>query len=308
MFLSVMSCQLGGDRVDVNQLVLSRDSESLKRLAKTGFDFVYWQENDTPAKFMAEGAMAKIDGFDPSKIDSMIVVSSIFDSAPSWAQEVALVLGIPASSDIIRVQEACTGYVTAVALADGMIQSGRSEEVLIVTFDIYSSYMSGDLSLEILFSDALTLSTVSKSFPKSHVPSNALHLNLKRQRNVSKRASETDLNILREQLQMNGAAVFQFAIDSVPKLVSKCLADIQVSSTEVAWYLHQGSKFVVDHLSQALELESDSHFRAGAYGNTVSGSIPFQLTSHYPKSEYLGLVGFGMGLSAKVAVYEIENN
>lgn len=303
-----MSCQLGGDRIDVNQLVLSRDPESLKRLAKTGFEFVFRQENQAPARSLAESARVSIQGFDPSKIDAIIVVSSIFDSAPSWAQEVAGALGVPASTDIIRVQEACTGYVTAVALADGLLQSGRSEEVLIVTFDNYSAYMSGDLSLEILFSDALTLSTASKSFPKSHVPINALQLHLKRELSVNKRASESDLNIVRDKLQMNGAGVFQFAIDSVPKLVNKCLADIQLSSTEVDWYLHQGSKFVVDQLSRTLELESDSLFRAGAYGNTVSGSIPFQLMSAAPRGKYLGLVGFGMGLSAKVSVYEIENN
>ncbi len=292
----------------MNQLVLSRDPESLKRLAKTGFKSVYRQKNAAPAKNLAEGALAKVQNFEPTKIDTMIVVSSIFESAPSWSQEVALALGVPASTDIIRVQEACTGYVTAISIADGLIQSGRCEEVLIVTFDIYSAYMTGDLSLEILFSDSLTLSTVSKSFPKSHVPINPMQLSLQNELTINKRGSEKDLNIVQDQLQMNGAAVFQFAIDSVPKLVTNCLEQIHVSLTDVDWYLHQGSKFVVEQLSNALVLEADSYFRAGEYGNTVSGSIPFQIMSNSPKNQYLGLVGFGMGLSAKVAVYKIEYN
>jgi 3-oxoacyl-[acyl-carrier-protein] synthase-3 len=140
------------------------------------------------------------------------------------------------------------------------------------------------------------------------MPRNPLQLTLKSELSVNKRGSEADLDISEDQLQMNGAAVFQFAIESVPRLVNEILSKIQVSSADVDWYLHQGSRFVVDQLSKSMGLDSDSYFRSAAYGNTVSGSIPFQLEVRAAEREHVGLVGFGMGLSAKVAVYKVEKN
>ena len=308
MFLSVMACQLGLESLDVSDLVRRKDPDSLKRLPKTGFETVYRQEKNAPAERLALEAKLKIEDFDPSAIDAMVVVSTLFEDSPSWAQGVASALGLSPSADIIRIQEACTGYVTALNLADGLLKAGSLQEVLIVTFDNYSTYMTGSISLQMLFSDSLTMTIVSKDFPKSHVPNCLLELSLKGQMAVNKRGSESDLNVSNGKLEMNGAAVFQFAIESVPSLVEEVLREIAVHSSEVSWFLHQGSRFVVDQLTHALGLESTAHFRSASYGNTVSGSIPFQLIEHHPKDRYLGLVGFGMGLSAKVAVYKIGEN
>jgi 3-oxoacyl-[acyl-carrier-protein] synthase III len=170
---------------------------------------------------------------------------------------------------------------------------------------MYSSYMSGEISLEILFSDSLTLSTLSIAPPQSHSASNTYPLLLRTELTHNKDGTQKELGITGGQLTMNGAAVFQFAMESVPVLVTKSVSDLGLELADVSWFFHQGSRFVVDQLSKALGLVSEDFFRAVSYGNTVSGSLPFQLDSHRPRKDYLGLVGFGMGLSAKVAIYEI---
>jgi 3-oxoacyl-[acyl-carrier-protein] synthase III len=305
MFLSIMACQLGGRKVDVNRHVLDNDAGSLPRLSKTGFETVYYEQDENPIRGLANAAKSKVNLFDASHIDTMIAVSTLFDSAPGWPHEIATALELSSSANIIKIQDACTGYVTALSVADGLLQSGRAKEILIVTCDMYSSYMSGDISLEILFSDSLTLSTLSIAPPKSHSAENAISLTLRKEVTQNKHGTQKELGIQGGKLSMNGAAVFQFAMESVPALVTDSLYDLGIELAEVSWFFHQGSRFVVDQLSKALGLVSEDFFRAVSYGNTVSGSLPFQLASHLPKNEYLGLVGFGMGLSAKVAIYEV---
>lgn len=305
MFLSVIACQLGSRKIDVKSHVLEHDPASAPRLSKTGFEAVYREEGPEPIRALANAAKKVINNFDPLAIDAMITVSTFYDSAPGWPHEIASALGLAKTVNMIKIQDACTGYVTALSVADGLLKSGRAKEVLVVTCDMYSNYMSGEISLEILFSDSLTLSTLSLAPPQSHSTLGALFLSLRSELTQNKAGTEKELGISLGQLGMNGAAVFQFAMESVPPLVTDSLSKIGIELDDVSWFLHQGSKFVVEQLSKALGLTTEDLFRSGSYGNTVSGSLPFQLSSHQLEKRYLGLVGFGMGLSAKVAVYEI---
>ena len=305
MFLSVIACQLGSRKIDVTRHVLDSDPSSIPRLSKTGFEAVYREEGPEPIRALANAATKVIKNFDPLTIDAMISVSTFYDSAPGWPHDIASALGLSQTVNLIKIQDACTGYVTALSVADGLLQSGRAKEVLIVTCDMYSNYMSGEISLEILFSDSLTLSTLSLAPPKSHSEFGAISLALRSELTQNKAGTEKELGITRGQLGMNGAAVFQFAIESVPSLVNDSLSEVGVEIDDVSWFLHQGSRFVVEQLGKALGLTPEELFRSGSYGNTVSGSLPFQLSFHPPEKSYLGLVGFGMGLSAKIAVYEI---
>lgn len=282
------------------------DPSSLPRLHKTGFETVFREIGDSPGVKMAKRAINRTPGFQTKPIDAMILVSSFYQTAPSWGHELASSLGLRDDINLITVQDACTGYLTAMSLAEGLIASGQSKEVLVVTFDSYSHYMRGQVGLEILFSDALTLTTVSRNHPQSHLPRNPLPLMSISQKSFNKSGSADSLGIVQGELGMNGAGVFQFVIESVPRMIKESLSDLDADSDSVEWYLHQGSRFVVEQLSKALGVAGEPLFRAQEYGNTVSGSIPFQLFSHPPKKSIVGLVGFGMGLSAKVGFYRLD--
>jgi 3-oxoacyl-[acyl-carrier-protein] synthase-3 len=194
-------------------------------------------------------------------------------------------------------------------MADALVESGASEEVMIVTADNYSNFMDDELGLEILFSDAVSISTVSKFEPQSHATDRLLSSKIVSQASFTRPGSHGALGIDKfGALHMNGAAVFQFTIEEVPRLIKTMLGEKGLNSADVDWFMHQGSKFVVDQLELALNLGPKEHFRSANYGNTVSGSIPFQLLGYEFSSEYIGLAGFGMGLSARIAILKNLNS
>ena len=244
--------------------------------------------------------------FSAHHIDAAILVSSYFPKAPSMVHELAETLELPDSVPLFAIQDACTGYLTGLSLAQSLVESGSAGEVLLVTFDEYSKYSHGNVGLDILFSDAMSFTTLSNGMPKSHDPSAPISIVPKFTLTKNKTSSADALGIVDDKLFMQGSAVFQFVIQTVPPMVLEGLATVGLTSDSIDWYLHQGSKFVVQQLSASLQIPDQNLFRSSTYGNTVSGSLPFQLLEHRPKKQYIGLVGFGMGLSAKVGIYKVE--
>lgn len=305
MYISVAACELGFEEFIVEREVLEREPSRIARLEKTGFSRVYREPTLHPEISMSTRALDRIESFRPEKVDTVIFVSSLYSSAPSWTQEFLDKGKFHSETKVYRLQEACAGFVSALCLADSLLKSGSSSEVMIVTADNYSKFMNNDLSLEILFSDAVSISTVSNSVPLSHEAKSAISTKLIRQSSTTRAGSLGALGIDESGvLHMNGAAVFQFTIEEVPKMIKALLEEECLKVSDVAWFMHQGSKFVVNQLEEAIEGQQIGHFRAADYGNTVSGSIPFQLSGYRPSTPYLGLAGFGMGLSAKIAILE----
>lgn len=304
MFLSVASCELGLNQRDIRDELISRDPSRMSRLEKTGFTRTHWEVSEKPELSMALRALTKVKNFRPHHIDTLIFVSTVFRSAPSWTQEFFSQGGFSSEIKIYRLQEACAGFVSAICLADSLIESGKSDEVMIVTADSYSSFMKGDLGLEILFSDSAAISTISRSEPRSHENPQALSLRVLSEVASTRDNSQVYLGVNDGVLTMNGAAVFQFTVEEVPGLIRRLADNLGVSLAAIDWVFHQGSKFVVDQLETALLLAPGLHFRARDYGNTVSSSIPFQIHDSTFSREHLGLAGFGMGLTARIAIFE----
>ncbi len=99
------------------------------------------------------------------------------------------------------------------------------------------------------------------------------------------------------KLHMNGRAVFDFCALNVPGSVNRALEANGLTKAEVSRFLlHPGSRFIVDTVAKRLGL-GEVPFPAGAYGNTVSSSIPMMLAELDPGTAPTVLIsGFGVGL------------
>jgi 3-oxoacyl-[acyl-carrier-protein] synthase III len=63
---------------------------------------------------------------------------------------------------------------------------------------------------------------------------------------------------------------------------------------------------VVEALEPIFKANPGWLFRSSSYGNTVGSSIPIQLEQTPITSNLLGLVGFGMGLSALSTLLKVS--
>ena len=103
---------------------------------------------------------------------------------------------------------------------------------------------------------------------------------------------------------MNGAKVFNFTINTVPKSFNKTLKINKLNKSMVKKvFFHQASKFVLDNLNKSLNLKSSQIFsNLKNIGNTTSSTLPFAIKEAdkkdtIKKNDIIFLSGFGVGLS-----------
>lgn len=114
-------------------------------------------------------------------------------------------------------------------------------------------------------------------------------------------------------LHMDGQAVFQYVMQSVPKYIQETLDYAKTNKDELDYYFfHQPNKFMVDKLAQKLKvpLEKVPSNVVTHYGNSNSSTIPVAIC-HNAREEMLQnnyrcmLAGFGAGLSYSGIIMEM---
>ena len=100
---------------------------------------------------------------------------------------------------------------------------------------------------------------------------------------------------------MDGRQVFNFAMTEVPRQVSALLESNSLDKGDVGrWYLHQGSRFIVENLAKRIGISLEKvPLGIQYFGNTVSSSIPLMVEKDISQisAENIVLSGFGVGLS-----------
>jgi 3-oxoacyl-[acyl-carrier-protein] synthase-3 len=107
-----------------------------------------------------------------------------------------------------------------------------------------------------------------------------------------------------QNLYMNGAAIFHFAITVVPKTVNSLLAKLNLTMNDIDLVLfHQANQYMLDYLVKKLKIPAEkTHFFLSEIGNTSGSTMPTVLTEACragkvkPGSRILMMV-FGVGLS-----------
>ena len=104
-------------------------------------------------------------------------------------------------------------------------------------------------------------------------------------------------------LQMDGRAVFQFALSRVPEVIREVLKEAEVPVEEIdAFILHQANSRIIDGVAKRLKAPKEKFPRnIEAYGNTCAASIPILLdewnrSGRAQKGQRIVLSGFGAGL------------
>lgn len=291
------------------------------RLLRTGFERVHWTSG-TPLDLATKIFDAPWGTVLAGLIDAVVFVSSSQGGdSPGPGRRFVEVVGINQSVPIFDLNDACTGFISGLKLASALLLAGHSK-VLLVTADAYSGFLGvRDTSLGAIFSDAASAVLVSAE-PHPQVETGfsnyAIHeafyhfshqLDLRQALSSATRTSETGPKSSKQlELNMNGAQVFSFVLSHLPRHVNFLRQQVGLSPEDLTWFVHQGSKKVVEEVRRSLGISQDL-FNAGSIGNTVSSSIPIQImeeSSGGPTSGWLAMATFGVGLSFASSFLKVD--
>lgn len=179
-------------------------------------------------------------------------------------------------------------------VAKGLIQSGAAHNVLLLTAEMYTKYLSqDDKGNRTIFSDGASATWVgTEGFAEIGEFS------------LGTDGSGADYLIKRpnEPLYMDGGAIFDFLADVVPQMVDEVLDKSGLQKDDIdLWVFHQANKYMINYVRKLLEIDKERFYIYMEHvGNTVSSTIPIALCAAREEGKLIGnvvLAGFGVGLS-----------
>ena len=231
-------------------------------------------------------------------------------------------LGLRTEIGAIDINQGCSGFVYALSLAKGMIESNQVKNVLVITSETYSKYINDkDKSVRTLFGDAACCTFIdSTEDDREHIlkimhgtdGDGGKHLIVPHggHKNPIDQSSyiesEDSSKNVRSQanLYMNGAAIYTFTLTKIPKLFNEILETNKMTIDDIdVCIFHQANKFVLDAIQRKLKIpDSKMHRSYEEFGNTVSSTIPIgikieQNLKEKDKKKTALILGFGVGLS-----------
>jgi 3-oxoacyl-[acyl-carrier-protein] synthase III len=293
--------------------------------AKTGIEHRHIAGPDEFSSHLAIGAARSLfekRSIDPATIEYLIVCTQSPDYyMPTTACLVQEGLGLPQSIGATDITLGCSGYVYALGLAKGLIESGQVANVLVVTADTYSKFINpADKSVRTIFGDGAAATLVAASEDDEEVirgitygtngagGKNLIVPNggLRPGTSIAPKSSVDGRELASSgyDLFMDGPEIFNFTLEVVPQSVELILAKSGLALDDIDLFVfHQANAFMLEHLRKKLGVPTEKFFVALAEsGNTVSSTIPIALATavsegRLTKGMRVMLLGFGVGLS-----------
>lgn len=270
----------------------------------------YVNDGETTSGLAARAARQALDraGVNDSQLHAVAVATSTPDQQiPAAAARVQEKLGITGSA-AFDVNAVCSGYLYGLALTSALLEQAHPDEYgVVVGADTYSNIMNrSDKKTVSLFGDGAGATVLG------HVPNGYGLL----AHALTSDGSCADMVQLppaagggRSYFQMDGRAVKDFAMTTVPKTVHDACAKAGVATTEIdRVILHQGNIRLVEALADALDLPHEKVETLGERtGNTAAASVPLTLgLSHnrdpIRRDETVLLAAVGGGMTTGAAV------
>ncbi|NVK31632.1 MAG: ketoacyl-ACP synthase III [Gammaproteobacteria bacterium] len=240
----------------------------------------------------------------PESIDCCILVTQNPDrNIPHGAAELQHALNLPTHCACFDLSLGCSGYVYGLSVITGFMQTMGFNNGLLFTCDPYSRVVSkDDKNTALIFGDGATVSWLSTS--GSGWVAEGFDFG-------TDGSGADELCTQDGQLYMNGRAVFNFTASRVPRSIQALMTQYNCSDADISrYYLHQGSRYIVDTITQRAKLDADKVvFGMQHYGNTVSSSIPMLMgpeLGQFHANDRCIMSGFGVGLSWASGLFKWE--
>lgn len=249
------------------------------------------------ASDIAIGAAEKLfaeTGFDRKQIDYLIFVSQSPDyHLPTTACIIQTKLGLSHNLTVLDINLGCNGFVAGLSVAKAVVVAGQAKNVLLLTGETYSKYMhERDKSNRTIFGDGAAATLVSTEgiaeigeFVIGTDGEGAENLIVKtggaRQPEPANDLKFDEFGNPRssDNLYMDGPAILNYSLDSIPQLVADVLAKNGLTMEDINLHVyHQANIFLANLERRKLRIDKEKYYcNIENVGNTVSSTIPIGL-------------------------------
>lgn len=294
------------DNNDLSKMVETSDEWIRERTGVVRRHIIKEGTDDTTVSMAVKASRRALEdaGMNPGELDLIIV--STFTSEillPCTACEVQKELGA-VNATCFDLNAACTGFLFAYNTAQAYMALGMYRNALIIGAESLSNYVDWkDRSTCILFGDGAG-AAVLKAEEGNVLP-------MVSHSDGEKGKALTCFSRQASYIQMDGQAVFRFAVKKVPEAVEELLEKAELTMNDIDYLvLHQANRRIVEAVAKRLKTDiSKFPMNLQEYGNTSSASIPILLDElnregKLQKGQKLIFAGFGAGLSWGASLVE----
>jgi 3-oxoacyl-[acyl-carrier-protein] synthase III len=219
-------------------------------------------------------------GLDPTDIGLIVVATTTPDMVfPSTACILQAKLGIK-NAPAFDVQAVCSGYMYALATADLFMKSGAYEHILVVGAEIYSRILDWkDRATCVLFGDGAGAAVLSRSEAPGILASR-LHADGSYAGILSVPGQVCGGGVKgRPLLQMEGNAVFKFAVKVLGEVAEETLTASGLAKSDVDWLVpHQANIRIIEATAKRMGMSMEKVVTTVArHANTSAASVPLAL-------------------------------
>jgi 3-oxoacyl-[acyl-carrier-protein] synthase-3 len=263
-------------------------------------------------------------------IDLLIVTTQTGDyQIPGTAYVLHERLGLAKNCAAYDLNQGCAAYPYALALAQGLFATGVAQRALILNTDALSGVihpqdrtlvtLHGDGAVATLLEPATSdegllgfhFGTDSSGWRYLCMPASGARQ--PRDKNTRREIADDTGNVRTdEHFQMNGQAIFHFAIHQVPIVVREALAKFGVTLADLDLViLHQANRFMIEQIYKQLGVPPEKQFYfLENVGNLSGAATPAALSEAVRQGRVkpgalILLAAFGVGLSWGLALVRI---
>jgi 3-oxoacyl-[acyl-carrier-protein] synthase-3 len=221
---------------------------------------------------------------DPQSIDLIVLATSTPDNTfPAAAVTVQSGLGITRGA-AFDLQAVCSGFVFALATADGLMRTGTYKRALVIGSETFSRILDWtDRTTCVLFGDGAGAVVIeAQQQPGTREDRGILTTHLRSDgRHKTKLYVDGGPSSTRTvgHLRMEGRAVFKHAVAMITDVIEDAFRATGYTAAEVDWFVpHQANQRIIDDSAHKLGIAPEKVISTVAlHGNTSAASIPLAL-------------------------------
>jgi 3-oxoacyl-[acyl-carrier-protein] synthase III len=252
------------------------------------------------SQFAAEAGRRALEraAVEPHELDLVLVATSTADEiSPNAGPLVAGLIGAD-QAGALDVGAACTGWLSALSLACGQIESGRARHALVVGADFLSRFLDpSDRDTAPLFADGAGAAVLSATdSPDERVGPVVL------------RADPSGSHLIRlargEQIHMDGRETFRAGVNSLSEVTAEALAASGCRLEDIDLFVyHQANSRIIRAVGQRLGLPPERVVDyVDRFANASTATLPIALTvaeseGRIQPHDRVLLAAFGGGLT-----------